>query len=58
VLEWIAKNLRRRAIVNLMDQYRPEFKAREHIDINRLLDKEEFEEAVNYAKKLKINYIA
>lgn len=57
VLDWIAKNLRKKAIVNLMDQYRPEFKASEHKDISRRLEREEFEETVNYAKKLKLNYI-
>jgi len=57
VLEWIAKNIRDNCIVNLMDQYRPEYKAEQHKDINRTLEKDEFEAAVKYAKKLKINYI-
>lgn len=57
VLNWIAKNIRKNCIVNLMDQYMPEFKAKEHIDINRKITKEEFEEVVNYAKKLKINFV-
>lgn len=57
LLKWIAKNLRKQAIVNLMDQYRPEFKAMEHNDINRRLERGEFQETVNYAKRLKLNYI-
>jgi putative pyruvate formate lyase activating enzyme len=57
ILEWIAKNIKEKCIVNLMDQYRPEFKAFEQIDINRSITKEEFEEVVNYAKKLNLNYI-
>jgi len=57
VMEWIAKNIREKCIVNLMDQYRPEFKAKEYIDINRRISREEFEEVVDYAKKLKINFI-
>ncbi len=57
VLEWISKNIKDRCIVNIMDQYRPEFNASEQIDINRSITKEEFEEVINYAKKLGINYI-
>jgi putative pyruvate formate lyase activating enzyme len=57
VLDWIAKNIRKNSIVNLMNQFRPEFKAREHIDINRNITGEELREVVSYAKKLKINYI-
>ncbi|MGC8812232.1 MAG: radical SAM protein [Candidatus Aenigmatarchaeota archaeon] len=57
VLEWIAKNIRDKCIVNIMDQYRPEFKAVEHIDINRNITREEFEEVIRYARKLNLNYI-
>ena len=57
VLDWIAENIKNECIVNLMDQFRPEFKANQFTDINRSITQEEFEEAVNYAKKLKINYI-
>ncbi|MDI6798900.1 MAG: radical SAM protein [Candidatus Aenigmarchaeota archaeon] len=57
ILNWIAENIRDRAIVNIMPQFRPEFKANQYTDINRSITQEEFEEAVNYAKKLKINYI-
>ena len=58
ILEWISKNIKDRYIVNIMDQYRPAFMAKEHIDINRGVTEEELEEAVNYAKKLNLNYIA
>ncbi len=57
VLEWIAKNIRDKCIVNVMDQYRPEFRAFEYNDINRRITKEEFEEVLKVANKLKINYI-
>ena len=40
-----------------MDQYRPEFNATKFPEINRSLTPKEFEEAVNYAKKLKLNFI-
>jgi len=35
VLKWIADNIREKSIVNIMDQYRPEYKAHEYPDINR-----------------------
>ena len=57
VLEWIAKNIKDKCIVNIMNQYRPEFKAFEHIDINRSITQEEFKEVVDYAKKLDLNFI-
>jgi putative pyruvate formate lyase activating enzyme len=57
VLDWIAENIRKKCIVNLMGQYRPQFKAREHIDISRIIDWKELREVEDYAKKLKINYI-
>jgi putative pyruvate formate lyase activating enzyme len=56
-LKWIANNIRDKAIVNIMDQYRPEYKAHEHPDINRVVTREEIEEVIDYAKKLNINYI-
>jgi len=57
ILDWISKNIKEKCIVNLMDQYRPEFKADQYMGINRKITPEEFEEVINYAKKLKINYI-
>jgi len=57
VLEWIAKNIKDKYIVNIMDQYRPEYLAKDYPDINRRIKKEEFEIAVNTDKELNINYI-
>ena len=57
ILKWIADNIREKAIVNIMAQYRPEFKTHEYPDINRSITREEIEEAINYAKKLNINYM-
>ena len=56
VLKWIAENIKEKCIVNLMDQYRPEYKAMEFTDLKRRITREEFEEVVNYAKKLELNY--
>ena len=57
ILEWIAKKLKRKVIVNLMDQYRPEYKAFSYKEIARKLTRKEFEEAITYAKELKLNFI-
>jgi putative pyruvate formate lyase activating enzyme len=58
VLKWIADNIREKSIVNLMDQYRPEYLAKDYPDINRRIEKEEFKNVINTAKKLNINFIA
>lgn len=57
VLEWIAKNIGERAIINIMDQYHPCFKANEYEEINRRLTSEEFEKVTNYARRLGLNLI-
>lgn len=57
ILKWIAENLGDRVIVNLMDQYKPDYKASLYPEINRYPTKKEFQEAVDYAKKLKLNFI-
>ncbi|MBL7169423.1 MAG: radical SAM protein [Candidatus Aenigmarchaeota archaeon] len=57
ILKWIAKNVRDKSIVNLMDQYRPEYKAYEYEDISRKITNSEFSKVLKEAKKLKINYI-
>jgi len=50
VLEWIAKNLGVNVRVNLMDQYRPEWRAHEIPELRRRLTRNEFDEAVQIAK--------
>jgi len=50
VLEWIAKNLGVDVRVNLMDQYRPEWRAHEIPELRRRLTRNEFDEAVQIAK--------
>jgi putative pyruvate formate lyase activating enzyme len=58
ILEFIAKQFGDRVIVNLMDQYRPCFRADEHADINRRITSEEFRQAESLARNLGLNYIA
>lgn len=61
VLEWIAKNLpKERVLVNIMEQYRPEFLVARHPhkwpEISRRLKLREIEWAYEYAEKLGIVY--
>lgn len=58
VLNWIANNLNLETVrVNVMAQYRPEYKANEYEDINRRLTLREFEEAWDYGKKLGLDLV-
>ncbi len=54
VLDWIAENLGKRAVVNIMDQYYPCYRAFEFEEISRRLKREEFLKVLNYAEKLKL----
>jgi putative pyruvate formate lyase activating enzyme len=50
VLEFIAKEISPRAYVNIMDQYRPEYRAHEYPEISRRVTREEYLEAVAFAR--------
>jgi len=55
VLKWIAENLPKdRVLINIMDQYRPEYKAYQYKDISRRPRYDELEEVYRYADKLSI----
>jgi len=49
ILEWIAENLGPWTRVNLMFQYRPEYRARERNELRRRLTRQEREEALRIA---------
>ncbi|KQM10859.1 hypothetical protein AOA80_11050 [Methanomassiliicoccales archaeon RumEn M1] len=49
IIDWLADNLPQ-AAVNLMDQYRPEHRAREHPELRNLLRKEERQRALEHAR--------
>jgi putative pyruvate formate lyase activating enzyme len=51
ILKWIAGNLGPWTRVNLMFQYRPEWRARERKELRRRLNSEEIEEAQEIARK-------
>lgn len=52
VFDWIKANLGEKARLNIMSQYRPDYKALEYPDISRRLHREEYEKAVDYARKI------
>ncbi len=53
ILDYIAKNIPK-AVVNIMGQYRPEYKVNKYPEISRRPTSEEIREARNYATKLGI----
>ncbi|MFC2171430.1 radical SAM protein [Acidobacteriota bacterium] len=50
IITWIAKNLPKDTYVNIMSQYRPMYKAFDYPKIARRLTREEYEDAVKWAK--------
>ncbi len=51
ILKWIKENLGNKVIVQLLNQYRPEYKACKYPEICRSLTEEEYLEVVKYAEK-------
>ena len=54
VLKWIKENIDKRVYVSIMAQYFPCYKAKEMVDLNRKLTKEEYEKIENYVYELDI----
>jgi len=50
VLKFIAEEISIHSYVNVMDQYRPEYRANEYPEINRRITHKEFLEAIHWAK--------
>ena len=51
VIEWIAENLPKDTYLNIMSQYRPMYKAFEYREIARGITRQEYSEAVRWAKE-------
>ncbi|GAB4372978.1 MAG: radical SAM protein [Calditrichia bacterium] len=51
VIRWIAEHLPKDTYVNLMSQYRPMFKAYHYPEIARRITRQEYEEAVQWARE-------
>jgi putative pyruvate formate lyase activating enzyme len=54
VLDFITREVSRNTYLNLMDQYRPYYRAREHPPLNRPLTVEEYRGAVKLARKFEL----
>lgn len=51
MLKFIAEEISVHSYVNIMEQYRPEYRAREYPEINRRITHEEYLEAIQWAKQ-------
>jgi putative pyruvate formate lyase activating enzyme len=54
VLKFIAEEISVHTYINIMDQYRPEYRAHEHSEISRRITHKEHVEAVQTAKRLRL----
>ncbi len=57
ILDWIKDNLKDKCLINLMDQYRPCFRAKDKDDISRHILAEEFNAVVRKAREFGLNYL-
>ena len=51
VIQWIAENLPKDTYFNIMSQYRPMYKAFDYPEISRRLTREEYSDAVSWARE-------
>ncbi len=51
-LQWLAQAISPNTYLNLMDQYRPCYKAQEYPELDRRITREEFVRAVRWAEEL------
>ena len=54
VLKFIAEEISVHSYVNIMDQYRPEYRAHEYAEINRRITHKEYLEAIQFAKSFRL----
>jgi len=54
LLRFIAEEISVHSYVNIMDQYRPEYRAHEYPEINRRITQEEYREAIQWAGRYKL----
>ena len=57
-LKFVAENLSKNTYINLMAQYRPEYKASDYPEISRRIKSSEYAEAKKWAKKYGLNRLA
>ncbi|MCJ7784518.1 MAG: hypothetical protein MUP41_11345 [Desulfobacterales bacterium] len=54
VLRFIAEEISVHSYVNIMDQYRPAYRAHECPEINRRITRKEYQEATQWAKRYQL----
>jgi len=57
IFEFISKEISKNTFLNIMDQYWPAYKAYQYPELSRHITKEEFQEAINLAKKFGLKRI-
>jgi putative pyruvate formate lyase activating enzyme len=57
IFEFIAKEISKNTLINIMDQYWPAYKTHQYPELSRRITKEEFQEAINLAKKFGLKRI-
>jgi len=57
IFEFIAKEISKNTFLNIMDQYWPAYKTYQYPELSRGITKEEFQEAINLAKKFGLKRI-
>ncbi|MEM5790819.1 MAG: radical SAM protein [Candidatus Aenigmatarchaeota archaeon] len=55
IIRWIAKNIKDKCLLNLMDQYFPYYLAEYYPEINRRITEEEYHRVLDEAGKLELN---
>lgn len=51
IIKFIADNISKNVYLNLMNQYRPEYKAKNYKELNKSIDFKEYEELIDFARK-------
>ena len=54
VLKFIAEEISVQSYVNIMDQYRPEYRAREYAEISRRISHQEYLDAIQFARSFRL----
>ena len=57
-LKFVAENLSKTTYINIMNQYRPEYKASEYPEIARRIKRTEYNDAIKWAKKYGLTRLA
>jgi putative pyruvate formate lyase activating enzyme len=56
-LKFVAENLSKTTYINIMNNYRPEYKASEFPKIARRIKRTEYTEAIKWAKEYGLNHL-